>query len=56
MDRYFVVLFVVAALFFFLGAPKAVFSLAPPMTNLVAITGRKAEDSPAGSGEALGSL
>ena len=67
MDRYFAVVFVVAAFLvsflflflffsFFFGLAKSVFSLTLSVINLPAITGGKAEDSPAGFGEAPGSL
>lgn len=64
MVRYFSAVFVVAFLcgiFFFLrwgggGLAKSVYSMTWSVINLDAITGRKAEDSPAGFGEALGSL
>lgn len=62
MDRYFVVVFVVADLWFFFlfflggGLAKSVFSLKTSVINPGAITGRKAEESPAGFGEAPCSL
>lgn len=60
MVRYFPAVFVVAALcflgFVFFGLAESVFSLTLSVINLGAITGRNAEDSPAGFGEALGSL